>query len=134
MKYFALLFLVAILTGCSNYATVKVYNLDTGNIDFVEVKEEFANLLLTEDSVFFNSNNSYLRPSESFQGIVIKEQSIAITVDTCNNPITGETMPSGTILPCKSSVNKTGDIVRVIPLEGDLYQVDTFGIRCVFVK
>ena len=129
MKLFFLLFIV-VLTGC--YTPVKVRNLETYATTVVQVNDDVASLLVSGDTVIFSDDNADLTPSQTFVGVVIQE-AMAITLDYAVNPVTGDTIPSGTILPCISSKN-TGDIIFVSALDGDIYVESYDGIRCVFVK
>ena len=129
MKLFFQLFIV-VLTGC--YTPVKVRNLETYATTVVQVNDDVASLLVSGDTVIFSDDNADLTPSQTFVGVVIQE-AMAITLDYAVNPVTGDTIPSGTILPCISSKN-TGDIIFVSALDGDIYVESYDGIRCVFVK
>lgn len=132
MKLLSFLFVIIVLTGC--YTPVKVQNLTNHATEVVEVDEDFASLLSSGDTVVFNEYNSNLRPSESFVGVVI-EESMAVTIGDTINPITGDSIISGTILPCVAKAGtKTGDIIYVSPLTGDVYYQSIVGIKCVFVK
>lgn len=132
-QIFFLLILSTALMGC--YTPIKVRNLETNATDIVEVSNDFVDLLVAGDTMIFHEKNSDLRPSDAFVGVILGE-SMAVTLDNSVNPITGDTILAGTILPCVAKDNrKTGDIVFLVPMDGDLYtETANDGIRAVFIK